>query len=580
MHHHISTLLVATVVAAGVPNSGAAQICSSKDPAEMRAVSEAFTRKGLNLLSARDRTISSGCLLYLLTQDQTRPLRITGAHVEDEFTADYMDVKPPVVLRRTTFAGTVSFENARFRSDVVLDSNTFRRPVRLRGASFEGDLSMAGAVFDSLVDGYQARVGGNLKATEAEFRGLVNFSGLNLQGEAWFEGITARTVDFSRAVFHGDLVMRDSRFTREGANLNLERATIKQSLFLNSLDSLAPPLQLVYAEVGYNLRADSTRWGGYTNMRGIRTGMHLDLSHGTFLERLNLHAAQVGADLRLDADTVLKGAAMNQMHVGVLSMRNARLDSTSTLVRTQVAAGADLVGMRADTLYANGMEVGGRLDLGGAKFPGFLSLAEVDARRLNITSMDSLPPPDAFSVDGLTFGHIESLVGDRPDPDSLIAFLGRAEFSPDAYTALESFFARQGDRRSANRTLFARRDRERDARPWYLNTGSWLLNGTVRYGRWPALAFVWWAAFVVMGTYVFSRARITAADSANSSVQRFDPVWYSLDTFLPMVDLKYADEWKLTRENNRWPWLYLRFHTLMGWVLIPVALAAISGLLK
>ena len=51
-------------------------------------------------------------------------------------------------------------------------------------------------------------------------------------------------------------------------------------------------------------------------------------------------------------------------------------------------------------------------------------------------------------------------------------------------------------------------------------------------------------------------------------------MWYSVELFLPVVDLGVAKSWR--PGTNRLA-MCARFHQLSGWVLIPVALAAITG---
>jgi len=55
--------------------------------------------------------------------------------------------------------------------------------------------------------------------------------------------------------------------------------------------------------------------------------------------------------------------------------------------------------------------------------------------------------------------------------------------------------------------------------------------------------------------------------------------WYSLELFLPVVDLGVAKSWR-PKNENRHLLAYARIHQLAGWVLIPVALAALTGARK
>lgn len=60
---------------------------------------------------------------------------------------------------------------------------------------------------------------------------------------------------------------------------------------------------------------------------------------------------------------------------------------------------------------------------------------------------------------------------------------------------------------------------------------------------------------------------------------RFSAFWYSLELFLPVVDLGVAKSWRPSQQS--FPLLtYARIHQLAGWILNPVALAAITGAFK
>jgi hypothetical protein len=59
----------------------------------------------------------------------------------------------------------------------------------------------------------------------------------------------------------------------------------------------------------------------------------------------------------------------------------------------------------------------------------------------------------------------------------------------------------------------------------------------------------------------------------------YNSFWYSLDVFLPLTRLHAADQWVPDRDEPA-AWVYMRIHHLVGWILIPLGLAAVSGLVK
>ena len=55
--------------------------------------------------------------------------------------------------------------------------------------------------------------------------------------------------------------------------------------------------------------------------------------------------------------------------------------------------------------------------------------------------------------------------------------------------------------------------------------------------------------------------------------------WYSLDVFLPFVELRIANVW--TPNPNRPFALFYRYvQTLLGWILVPIGLAAFAGIIQ
>jgi hypothetical protein len=59
----------------------------------------------------------------------------------------------------------------------------------------------------------------------------------------------------------------------------------------------------------------------------------------------------------------------------------------------------------------------------------------------------------------------------------------------------------------------------------------------------------------------------------------YNRFWYSLDLFLPFVDLQADDVWK-PKTNERFLRHYVRRHVMLGWILIPIVRAARTGLIK
>ena len=73
--------------------------------------------------------------------------------------------------------------------------------------------------------------------------------------------------------------------------------------------------------------------------------------------------------------------------------------------------------------------------------------------------------------------------------------------------------------------------------------------------------------------------------NAGKDFTRFQPIVYSLDTFIPIVDLHQETNWIPQPERGkswvgRWARFYLWVHIAFGWILTTVAVAGFTGLIK
>jgi hypothetical protein len=127
------------------------------------------------------------------------------------------------------------------------------------------------------------------------------------------------------------------------------------------------------------------------------------------------------------------------------------------------------------------------------------------------------------------------------------------------------------------------------------------LEVTVAYGYKPWKALVIGAGFWVLGMALFylghsfglmspadSRVFLQPAFIASGGTwlppdyPRFTAPVYSLDVFLPIVDLHQESRW-LPNMLSNWGWalwVYMWFQILAGWLLTSVFVAALTGLIK
>ena len=100
----------------------------------------------------------------------------------------------------------------------------------------------------------------------------------------------------------------------------------------------------------------------------------------------------------------------------------------------------------------------------------------------------------------------------------------------------------------------------------------------VGYGRRPWQAVVPCAVLIALGCILFSPNKMEP-QNPEETPRVYSRFWYSLGLFLPFVDLQANKVWK-PKADQTFLRNYMQVHVLLGWVLIPIVLAALTGLIK
>jgi len=208
----------------------------------------------------------------------------------------------------------------------------------------------------------------------------------------------------------------------------------------------------------------------------------------------------------------------------------------------------------------------------------------------------------------------------RGGKDTAVAFVRAQdpiEFSREPYLQLEKYYTSVGDEVEAKKMHYrGRRDlrenvkkiqREHGIRKWppWTKAGDVLLKYLTGYGVRTWLLSIYIVLFLIVGTCIFwqdstvrprasvtSDARVavgtnTGELSTPSSVeeqrssertwQTLSPFAYSLDLFLPLVNLRYDERWEPTDQVRVG---YALVHAMAGWLLVPLLVASLAGIVR
>ncbi|MEP6820421.1 MAG: hypothetical protein ABJA18_12870 [bacterium] len=427
-------------------------------------------------------------------------------------------------------------------------SNVHRHGVRIMNATFADDIDLESADVSHNVELSGCNFLGDLELSQSHFKKNLILDGSTIGG----------TLNLIRAIIDGDLKINSVKFTSVEGEADFTDLQAAGSFELRNA-SFAGRALFIHDKIGGNLDAQSASFANREteiSFDSMKVGAYALFSRANFSSSVTFAYADVARnfgteDAHFTNSQTDAHAIFNSMKVGL----------DGKFHRTVFDCWVDF----------GHAEFGGRFELTEAKFNAPSSFPNFSGLKADVVDFSLAKFSNQYVLEGMEYREIKA--------DSVGDFVDRATYSPDAYASLESFLKRKGMEGTANTLYIAQRRRERSGLSLPGKVGSVLLDVLVGYGRRPWLAFVWGALFVALGAAVFRRRTSMQPQKPEYESRHYSAFWYSLDMFLPFVDLKAADYWE-PRMDRQLARTYLRIHILLGWILIPIGLAAISGLVK
>jgi len=520
------------------------------------------------------------------------PLRLMNCLVEDIMILDRGKYK---LLDFTgSLIGPIQADSIQVQHDIIMkDGFKAKGEVRLAGANIGGGLYCDGGKFEN--PGGYALYGDSITTQGSIF--LRN--GFNAKGEVRLPG----------ANIGGDLDCCGGKFENPGGNALLgDSLTTKDNLFLGEGFKAIGIVRLPGADIGGNLSCSGGEFenlGGFafagdglsTNgaiflrngfkakgevrLPGVNIGGYLDCNQGLF-ENPGKNAL-TGDGLTTKGDVSLRNGFKA---MGVVSLAGANIGNNLD------CSEGDFENPDGIALCGDNMKVGGSLILSGLrkKPKGSISLENTTLSNL-VDDEKSWPDQGNLNIDGLVYGPFASQV--PADSKSRLRWLDLQ--NPDnrnvqPYEQLIRVYGQMGLREDARNVAIAKQKFIRKRLSGISRLWSWILDITISYGYKPEkviLLFI--VPIILFGSLVFAGAfRVGVMEPTSNRGQQpgtrliFDPVGYSLDVFLPIVDLHQERAW----DPN--PYIkcgilfqyYLYLHIMAGWFFTTLAVAAVTGLVR
>ena len=400
-------------------------------------------------------------------------------------------------------------------------------------------------------------------------------------------------------------------------------------------------VNLQSAEIGGSLMCtkkstliQQNSWVGYALLAAnINVKGNVNLSEGfTAVGEVSLYGAEIGGNLQCIKKSTFNnegGDALMAQSInvkgGVLLQDDFKAIGKVSFVGAEI--GGDLVCIKATfnnegghALQATGINVKGNVNLS----EGFTAVGEVNLENVEIggtLQISKVENPETMNLD-LQFARVQTLdyyensfpesgnlylnglTYEALGTESLNSYSGKQlldwlELQPDEnfsfqpYTQLSKVLQSSGKENIATQILIAKENRRYDIieNPLEQIWGE-ILRITIAYGYCPWLAFIW--ALIIVGNglfafkYGFEHNSILPTDKDCKDIDKcknypkFDPLVYSIDVFLPIIDLRLKNAWLPKADNAYGESLryYFWFQTLAGWGLTTIWVAGFTGLVR
>ena len=518
-----------------------------------------FPREGVSILNARF----------------AGPLRLVNLSIPFDLMLVQCEFKESVNFSRTTFQGSLILSYSKFRNSFSMVSSKIGGDLFFRGSVFESTVDLAftetvqmleldGAVFKgrSLTNLNSLKVGRSLTMRRAEFNGPVNLGSSTILGQ----------MDGS-----------DTRFFGDSMTVSFNGISVKRGIFLKRA-IFKGNLDFISAECGVQFEADSMQCvlsNSIAVFGGMKVQNSMDIDYAVFKGEANFTFVTIGNAFYARGVTfssVMKRTSFNSIKVnggmllngsnflGGVTFGHAIIGSSLELNNTTFSGFANFTSanVAGDFLLDNSVFAYEKTDFSNVRISGTVQLIN--------TKFYGIPILGGMNYDKLL------ITDGRESWSEFLKLVQRAPFHTGNYKNLEVYLNRIGESEFADEVFIAQKNRESIDKTFGPQMWDKILDFLVGYGRKPERAIYWSLVFIFTGAWVFRRDKMICRNKEDI-VPQYNPVLYSIEIFLPFLNLFSADAW-IPKPNEKWTWMYLRVHRFIGWILVPLGLASLTGLLK
>ncbi len=560
------------------------------------------------------RTVRAKFLEWLLRDKNAQMLihdkgvRINGIRLRNQLDLACIRLPFPIEIFNSRFEGRLNLYNAdvqeidlhgSFIAGMYADLMAMKGSLFLRNIVSKGEMRLVGA-----------DIGGNLSCTGAEFinKNGKAFAGdrITTKGTVFLNEIES-TSDFRlvNANIGGNLDCGRAKFINEKSDsFSGDTITTKGNFFLRGIESTGE-FWLVGANIGGNLECTGAK---FINVKGESFNSGTMITKGTVFLRgiesrgiFGLIGANIGGNLEChDAKFInTKGESFIGDTIttkGDIFLNQIESKGEFRLVSTHIGgdlycAGASFQNREETALRLTQAQIDGRLCLDGIKeIIGILMMPNVKASALR-DDAESWPDQGNLIINGFEYDSFaEATPSDLDKRLEWLKLQPEGEYIPQPYQQLAKVYRKMGRDTDAKKVLL---EKERMRRRYgdigkLAKSWGWFLDVTIGYGYQIGKTLGIVAVIIALGAFIFGFSncyniiQLTSEGTTEKALLEFSPLFYSIDVFVPFLDLRQENHW-MVNANVKWGgWvqLYCYLHIISGWVFSTLLVASFTGLIR
>jgi hypothetical protein len=514
--------------------------------------------------------------------------------------------------RKTTFGGAANFSSLKCAGDGFFSEATFKKDADFSLATFGSTLQCWKVIF-----GGSANFGSlkctNLYCDSATFEGGVSFNTLECGDSGFFTNAQFQNkeeqIDFSYASFGGNLYCNPATF-KGGASFNTLECG-DSGFFTNAqFQNKEKQVDFSYASFARALSCEQATFAGLASFVLLKCST-LNCNGATFEGGASFNSLECestgnfgGAHFEGEGEVNIAFTRFGRN----LDLSNAQFGGSVDMSATSISQGLLLTGAQFEhevTLYKASITVLVLDDPEGLGDNAFIFKKEEGSNGKQQSSWKG-----SLDLGGCTFSTFR---GPKEQAINFAEAQDPGKWNRDPYKQLEAYYSSVGDEGEARKMYYrgrcAAREKAKDSNSsvkWPLITTWWSdlsLKWLTGYGvqTWRLLVPI--VVVLVFGLLVFlpshalnavavestaasaksgdksetSKATSQEKGSRKMAPYIFDRAAYNVDIFLPALDLGAADKWE---PQGLWRKIYILFHSIIGWLLIPLLIASLAGIIR